>query len=89
MKKIKEILTTTMFIVGSFLSVFGGIALYLAGPFLLVLFVLKVTGALIINWFGYPVILSVIGTPFWLVFFGLSTVLISMLIMFIAAEASE
>ncbi len=85
----KEILAMTTFAVGLFTSILGGITLYLAGPFLLVLFILKILGALTINWFGYPAVLSVIGTPFWMVLFGLLILLISMAAMAIASEVSE
>ncbi len=85
----KDIFLMTMFTTGGFSSIIGAACLYLAGPFLLVLSVLKLVGALTINWFGYPAVLSVIGTPFWLVIFGLMILGVSMVVMFLATEAAN
>ena len=85
----KDVLSMTTFITGMFSSLLGAALLYLAGPFLLVLTILKLVGALTIDWFGYPAILSVVGTPFWMVAFGLLILLLAMVLMAASTEVAE
>ncbi len=82
----KDVFRLTTFITGTIGSLVGAILMYLTFPFLLVLTILKIVGALSINWFGYPAMLSVIGTPFWMVVFGFMILVVSMILMAIVAD---
>ncbi len=90
MTNIKEILRVTIFATGLFTSLLGAASMYLTGPFLLVLSILKLVGAMPSTpWFGYPAVLSIIGTPFWMVLIGLGILLLAMVLMAIATETKQ
>ena len=81
-KALQETLRGTLFLTGIFAYLLGAAALYLAMPFLLVLTILKIVGAMsTTTWFGYPAVLSIIGTPFWMVIIGILIMFWSIVLM--------